>query len=168
MDPLLPRRPAVLTLNVPWNDPELPGVSWLGSPAKRPARKAESGFVLSAAYSNIPGLADLFTAILLNHIIYIPFNQKPSIKHHRTALSRLPQFAHVCRFSLSETSDAYPWRSRGQPLTMYAALTGCVLTLVVADGAALWNGFHKTAFLSAHLAVLPPPSSQTPPSAKWR
>lgn len=54
----------MLTLNVPWDDPQLPGVSWLGSPTRKP-HQTESGFVLSAAYSKIPGLADLFTAILL-------------------------------------------------------------------------------------------------------
>ena len=55
----------LLTLNIPWDDPELPEVSWLGSPVRRHSPKTESGFVLSATYSGIPGLADLFTVILL-------------------------------------------------------------------------------------------------------
>lgn len=72
---------------------------------------------------------------------------------HQSELKQLRQFAHVCRFNRNETNDRYPWRSHGQPLTMYLALFGCLFTLIVVDGAALWNGFHDTAFLSAYLAV---------------
>lgn len=56
----------MLTFNVKWDNPGLPGVSWLGSLAGTNATtKSDSGFVLSAARSQITGLADLFSAILL-------------------------------------------------------------------------------------------------------
>lgn len=47
---------------------------------------------------------------------------------------------------------------------MYLALFGCLFTLIVADGAAIWNGFHETGFLSAYLAVshLVPHSTPVP------
>lgn len=82
------------------------------------------------------------------------------LKRHRDDLSLLPQFAHVWRFARPShgSEDTYPWRSHGQPLTKYVALVGCLFTLVVADGAALWNGFRLTAFLAAYLAVRPFPS----------
>jgi amino acid permease len=34
----------------------------------------------------------------------------------------------------------YPYRSTGQPLTAYLALTACLFILVVANGATLWRG----------------------------
>lgn len=47
----------------------------------------------------------------------------------------------------------YPYRSHGQPLLAYAALSGCLFVLFVANGAYLWNGFHQSPFLSSYLTV---------------
>jgi amino acid transporter len=75
------------------------------------------------------------------------------MKLHRRELNNSSQFAHVCRFRRPGAPDYYPWRSHGQPVTMYLALAGCIFIIVVADGAALWHGFHAPLFLSAYLAV---------------
>lgn len=79
-------------------------------------------------------------------------NEYYSMYLHRNELQEKPQYRHVCRFRRDEL-DAYPWRSHGQPLTMYVALAGCLFVLLVADGAALWAGFHYTSFISGYLAV---------------
>ncbi|TQB73793.1 hypothetical protein MPDQ_005440 [Monascus purpureus] len=76
------------------------------------------------------------------------------MKAHREELNNLPEFAHVCRFPDRQTQSRYPWRSHGQPLTMYAAVLGCLFVLIVADGAALWKAFHAQSFLTAYLAPI--------------
>lgn len=73
-----------------------------------------------------------------------------SLRTHSQALS---EYAHVQRAFREGVDSRYPWRSHGQPVTMYLALFGCLFLLFVANGAALWNGFHTTPFLSAYLAV---------------
>ncbi|OCK78101.1 amino acid transporter [Lepidopterella palustris CBS 459.81] len=58
----------LMTLNVKWDDPGLPRVSWLGSPVQNSSStqgNTNSGFVLSAKESGIPGMADVFTVFLL-------------------------------------------------------------------------------------------------------
>ncbi|KAJ6105480.1 proline-specific permease [Penicillium capsulatum] len=45
----------------------------------------------------------------------------------------------------------FPYRSPGQPFLAYVALTGCLFVLLVANGAALWNGFYLLPFLAAYL-----------------
>jgi amino acid transporter len=59
----------LMSLNVPWDDPGLPRVSWLGSPINSNSSNTEgqtnSGFVISAKRSGIPGLGGAFTVILL-------------------------------------------------------------------------------------------------------
>lgn len=75
------------------------------------------------------------------------------MKVHQVELHNSPDFAHVCRFRRPGAPDYYPWRSHGQPVTMYLAVGGCLFTLIVADGAALWHGFQASLFLSAYLAV---------------
>jgi amino acid transporter len=74
-----------------------------------------------------------------------------SIYAHRDALEadRVPQ---VRRWSREDYHD-YPYRSHGQPLLAYLALAGCMFVLLVANGAALWNGFHLLPFLSSYLTV---------------
>jgi amino acid transporter len=60
----------LMSLNVRWDDPNLPVLSWLGSPRAPEndddAKKysTDSGFVISAAMSEIPGLAGMFTAVI--------------------------------------------------------------------------------------------------------
>lgn len=76
-----------------------------------------------------------------------------SLKRHQYELSSSPEFAHVCRFHRTSAEDRYPWRSHGQPLTMWLAIGGCLFVLIVADGASLWIAFQARAFLSAYLAV---------------
>lgn len=74
-----------------------------------------------------------------------------SIYAHRDALEA-DEVAQVRRWSKNDYDD-YPYRSHGQPLLAYLALTGCVFVLFVANGAALWNGFHLLPFLSSYLTV---------------
>ncbi|KAH7304294.1 amino acid permease-domain-containing protein [Stachybotrys elegans] len=50
-------------------------------------------------------------------------------------------------------NDDYPYRSHAQPFLAYAALTGCLLTLMVASSSALWKGFRVETFLSSYLIV---------------
>lgn len=59
----------LMSLNIEWNDPNLPRLSWLGSPVSEDGPdnqnfNSDSGFVISAAMSRIPGLADLITAVI--------------------------------------------------------------------------------------------------------
>ncbi|EAU32726.1 conserved hypothetical protein [Aspergillus terreus NIH2624] len=76
------------------------------------------------------------------------------LKRHQYELSSSPEFAHVCRFHRTSAEDRYPWRSHGQPLTMWLAIGGCLFVLIVADGASLWIAFQARAFLSAYLAPI--------------
>ncbi|KAE8150013.1 hypothetical protein BDV25DRAFT_155275 [Aspergillus avenaceus] len=76
------------------------------------------------------------------------------MKRHQHALNQSPEFAHICRFRRPDAPDLYPWRSHGQPVTMYLALFGCLFILIVADGAAIWHKFHVPLFLSAYLAPM--------------
>jgi amino acid transporter len=56
----------MMTLNVKWDDINLPRAGWLGSPGKDEGTlNTDSGFVISAARSHIPGLEDMFTVVLL-------------------------------------------------------------------------------------------------------
>ncbi|KAJ5899208.1 proline-specific permease [Penicillium taxi] len=52
------------------------------------------------------------------------------------------------------SSNYYPYRSHFQPWLAYIALIGCLFLLLVANGAALWNGFHLIPFLSSYFTVL--------------
>ncbi|KAL4905090.1 hypothetical protein BDW74DRAFT_18766 [Aspergillus multicolor] len=73
---------------------------------------------------------------------------------HRDELNASPQFAHLRRFPNQGAEDRYPWRSHGQPVTMYLALFGCIFVLAVADGAALWHNWATPRFLSAYLSIV--------------
>ncbi|KAH8697603.1 putative proline-specific permease [Talaromyces proteolyticus] len=71
------------------------------------------------------------------------------ITSHRAALEekKVPQVRRWDRHD-------YPYRSHGQPVLAYIALTGCIFVLIVVNAASLWNGFHKLPFLSSYLIVL--------------
>lgn len=77
---------------------------------------------------------------------------KISLYKHRDSINNAPSLARLRRFP-QVAEDLYPWRSHGQPFTMYLALFGCLFVLIIADGAALWHGFLVPDFLSAYLAV---------------
>ncbi|KAL4862467.1 hypothetical protein BDV12DRAFT_203010 [Aspergillus spectabilis] len=241
----------LMSLNVRWDDPNLPEVSWLGSPvvpesAGEHKYNTDSGFVISAAMSRIPGLADMFTAVIFITAVFsantnlyvasrtlfgltrrlqdpewrffaffgrtnnyqvpvramllscffmwVPFlylapNNSPDttissllevlsqmgsvsciivwacecwafirfyncMYLHRDDLNASPQFARLRRFPNHGAEDLYPWRSHGQPVTMYVALFGCLFVIAVADGAALWHNWVAPRFLSAYLSIL--------------
>ncbi|KAJ5307026.1 hypothetical protein N7508_006041 [Penicillium antarcticum] len=74
------------------------------------------------------------------------------IYQHRNYLER-ENIALVQRWSVKNYSD-YPYRGYGQPMLAYLALLGCVFVLLVANGAALWNGFHLLPFLASYLTVI--------------
>ncbi|KAJ0416349.1 amino acid permease-domain-containing protein [Aspergillus carlsbadensis] len=242
----------LMSLNVRWDDPNLPVLSWLGSPRTTEddgdAKKysTDSGFVISAAMSEIPGLAGMFTALIFVTAVFsantnlyvasrtlfgltrrlqdpewrlfaffgktnnyqvpvramllscffmwVPFlylsrdnspdttissllevlSQMGSVSCiivwacecwafirfyncmylHRNDLNASPQFVRLRRFPNPGAEDHYPWRSHGQPVTMYLALFGCFFVLAVADGAALWHNWAAPRFLSAYLSIL--------------
>ncbi|GIC92813.1 uncharacterized protein Aud_009286 [Aspergillus udagawae] len=240
----------MLSFNVHWQNSNLPRASFLGSPVNRTDDnqiKSNSGFVISASLSKIPGLADMVAAIILitvifsanttlyvasralfvlarkvhgnewylqclaffgktNHyqvpvramllsccFLWVPFlylspqssphttiaslfevlSQMGSVSciivwtcecwafvrfynclyQHRDKINSSPSLARLRRFPQG-VEDLYPWRSHGQPFTMYLALCGCLFVLLVADGAALWHGFLIPGLLSAYLAPL--------------
>ncbi|QQK43244.1 Amino acid/polyamine transporter I [Penicillium digitatum] len=74
------------------------------------------------------------------------------ICQHRDYLRR-EEVPHVQRWSEEDGSE-YPYRSRWQPYTAYFALLGCIFVSLVANGAALWNGFHLLPFLASYLTVI--------------
>ncbi|KUM64698.1 hypothetical protein ACN42_g2348 [Penicillium freii] len=74
------------------------------------------------------------------------------IYQHRHYLKR-EKVPHVQRWS-EEDHDEYPYRSHRQPLTAYLSLLGCIFVSLVANGAALWNGFHLLPFLASYLTVI--------------
>ncbi|KAF6790000.1 amino acid transporter [Colletotrichum sojae] len=47
----------------------------------------------------------------------------------------------------------YPFRSHLQPVLAHVALGGCLVVLVICNGAFLWKDFHPIPFLSGYLAV---------------
>ncbi|KAI8961416.1 amino acid permease/ SLC12A domain-containing protein [Daldinia sp. FL1419] len=71
-------------------------------------------------------------------------------KHHNKLVER--NVSRVQRFSDKDDND-YPYISNGQPFTAYLGLLGCLLVLLIVDGASLWNGFYGEAFLSSYLLV---------------
>ncbi|KAL6231194.1 hypothetical protein BDW75DRAFT_248064 [Aspergillus navahoensis] len=237
----------LMSLNVEWDNENLPRLSWLGSPSDKDDKfKTDSGFVISAVMSGIPGLADTFTAIIFVTAVFsantnlyvasrtlfgltrriqgdgwrffaffgktnnyqvpvramllslvfmwVPFlylsphnsadttissllevlSQMGSVcciivwtcecwafirfynclYRHRDELNTSPQFARLRRFPNQGADDLYPWRSHGQPVTMYLALFGCIFVLAVADGTALWHNWVTPRFLSAYLSIL--------------
>ncbi|KAL5043018.1 hypothetical protein BDW71DRAFT_216574 [Aspergillus fruticulosus] len=237
----------LMSLNVEWDNENLPRLSWLGSPSDKDDKfKTDSGFVISAVMSGIPGLADTFTAIIFLTAVFsantnlyvasrtlfgltrriqddglrffaffgktnnyqvpvramllslvfmwVPFlylsphnsadttissllevlSQMGSVcciivwtcecwafirfynclYRHRDELNFSPQFVRLRRFPNQGAEDLYPWRSHGQPVTMYLALFGCIFVLAVADGAALWHNWVTPRFLSAYLSIL--------------
>ncbi|KAK6954051.1 hypothetical protein Daesc_004013 [Daldinia eschscholtzii] len=73
-------------------------------------------------------------------------------KHHHELVER--KVPRVQRFSDKDDND-YPYISNGQPVTAYIGLAGCLLVLLVLDGASLWNGFYVEPFLSSYLLVSP-------------
>ncbi|KAJ5417089.1 uncharacterized protein N7487_000639 [Penicillium crustosum] len=74
------------------------------------------------------------------------------ISQHRHYLER-DKVPHVQRWS-EENHDEYPYRSHRQPFTAYLSLLGCIFVSLVANGAALWNGFHLLPFLASYLTVI--------------
>ncbi|KAL4984585.1 amino acid permease-domain-containing protein [Aspergillus falconensis] len=237
----------LMSLNVEWDNENLPRLSWLGSPSDKDDKfKTDSGFVISAVMSGIPGLADTFTAIIFLTAVFsantnlyvasrtlfgltrriqddglrffaffgktnnyqvpvramllslvfmwVPFlylsphnsadttissllevlSQMGSVcciivwtcecwafirfynclYRHRDELNFSPQFVRLRRFPNQGAEDLYPWRSHGQPVTMYLGLFGCIFVLAVADGAALWHNWVTPRFLSAYLSIL--------------
>lgn len=52
-----------------------------------------------------------------------------------------------------EDGIKYPYRSPGQPWTVYLAASGCFFILVLANGSSLWIGFFPVPFLKAYLPV---------------
>ncbi|KAJ5133678.1 uncharacterized protein N7443_004698 [Penicillium atrosanguineum] len=62
------------------------------------------------------------------------------------------EVAQVRRWSTNDWHD-YPYRSHGQPVLAYLALAGCIFVLIIANGAALWKGWHLLPFLSAYLTI---------------
>lgn len=78
---------------------------------------------------------------------------KNSISRYRKELED-NGVAQVRRWSTTDWHE-YPYRSHGQPVLAYLALTGCIFVLIVANGAALWKGWHHLPFLSAYLMVRP-------------
>ncbi|KAJ5836615.1 hypothetical protein N7447_002641 [Penicillium robsamsonii] len=83
-------------------------------------------------------------------LAFIRFYQ--CISQHRDYLER-ENVPHVQRWSEQDPDD-YPYRSHSQPLTAYLALLGCIFVSLVANGAALWNGFHLLPFLASYLTVI--------------
>ncbi|KAJ5512550.1 hypothetical protein N7463_002102 [Penicillium fimorum] len=83
-------------------------------------------------------------------LAFIRFYQ--SISQHRDYLER-ENVPHVQRWSEQDPDD-YPYRSHSQPLTAYLALLGCIFVSLVANGAALWNGFHLLPFFASYLTVI--------------
>ncbi|KAK1752730.1 amino acid transporter [Echria macrotheca] len=73
------------------------------------------------------------------------------IKRHRIAI-QAQKISQVRRWDKDDWND-YPYRSHGQPFVAYFALAGCIGILVVANSAALWNGFYRIPFLSSYLIV---------------
>ncbi|KAL4783295.1 amino acid permease-domain-containing protein [Aspergillus varians] len=241
----------LMTLNVRWDDKNLPRLSWLGSPVQgedpgEKIYKTDSGFVISAALSKIPGLAGIFTALIFTTAVFsantnlyvasrtlfgltrrlqeskwswlaffgktnsyqvptramflsccflwVPFmylsphnssdttianllevlSQMGSVSciivwacecwafirfyrclyRHRDEINTSEEFARLRRWRNGGERDLYPWRSHGQPVTMYVALFGCLFVLAVADGAALWHNWATPRFLSAYLAII--------------
>ncbi|OTB11827.1 hypothetical protein K445DRAFT_26317 [Daldinia sp. EC12] len=71
-------------------------------------------------------------------------------KHHHELVER--KVPRVQRFSDKDDND-YPYISNGQPVTAYIGLAGCLLVLLVLDGASLWNGFYVEPFLSSYLFI---------------
>ncbi|KAI1806705.1 amino acid permease-domain-containing protein [Daldinia bambusicola] len=71
-------------------------------------------------------------------------------KHHDELVER--KVSRVQRFSDKDDND-YPYISNGQPLTAYLGLVGCLLVLLVLQGASLWNGFYVEPFLASYLLV---------------
>jgi amino acid transporter len=67
---------------------------------------------------------------------------------HRKVLQG-QNISHVRRWD----EDDYPYRSHGQPMTAYAAFTGCFVVLIVINGVSLWKGFHDLPFLSSYVIV---------------
>ncbi|KAK3335231.1 amino acid transporter [Cercophora scortea] len=70
---------------------------------------------------------------------------------HRGVL-QAKKISQVRRWDFSDASD-YPYRSHGQPLLAYLALSGCLFVLLVANSSPLWNGFFLLPFLSSYLIV---------------
>ncbi|KAJ5160876.1 uncharacterized protein N7482_007880 [Penicillium canariense] len=163
----------LLSFNVYWRNPSLPRASFLGSPVNPTDANvinSNSGFVISASLSQIHGLDDMVAAIILITVIFSAntnlyvasralfvlarkIHGSECVYYHRDRINSSPYFARLRRFSPG-AEDVYPWRSHGQPFTMYLALCGCLVVLVIANGAALWQGFLVPGFLSAYLAPL--------------
>lgn len=74
------------------------------------------------------------------------------ISTHREALER-EGISLVRRWSTKHRDD-YPYRGGLQPYLAYAAFAGCIFVLLVANSAALWNGFLVMPFLSSFLIVI--------------
>jgi amino acid transporter len=70
--------------------------------------------------------------------------------NNKEALHGIP---YVRRWDRNKSTDDYPYRGHGQPITAYASLLGCLLILFVANGASLWKEFRIQQFLAAYLAV---------------
>ncbi|OQD88706.1 hypothetical protein PENANT_c003G09875 [Penicillium antarcticum] len=157
------------TLDIERKDPHLPRLSWLPpDPNRDDNSPSRAAFVVIALASKISGLADTFNTFLFVEVLsemasvsvlhvwaceclaFIRFYR--CIYQHRNYLER-ENIALVQRWSVKNYSD-YPYRGYGQAMLAYLALLGCVFVLLVANGAALWNGFHLLPFLASYLTVI--------------
>jgi amino acid transporter len=55
----------LVTLNIPWNDPQLPRISWVTGPEEESVGSTASAFVLVAEASRVPGLAGTLNVFLM-------------------------------------------------------------------------------------------------------
>lgn len=55
----------LVTLNIPWNDPRLPRISWVTGPEEESVGSTASAFVLVAEASRVPGLAGTLNVFLM-------------------------------------------------------------------------------------------------------
>ncbi|KAH0362565.1 hypothetical protein KCU65_g7960, partial [Aureobasidium melanogenum] len=73
------------------------------------------------------------------------------LRDHRDYLDHDEHTPLLRRFS--KDSGRYPYRSTGQPLTAYLALTACLIILVVANGATLWNTADSSSTFAAKFSA---------------
>jgi amino acid transporter len=121
--------PGVLvTLNIPWNDPKLPRMSWVTGPSDDSSGSTASAFVLVAAASKVPGLAStvnfflMFTALTCaNTNLYVASRSLFSLTRSLDGGPRQPWYVRLL---------AYFGKTNARRVPLRAMIASCIFAWI--------------------------------------
>jgi amino acid transporter len=118
----------LVTLNIPWNDPRLPRMSWVTGPSEVSSGSTASAFVLVAEASKVPGLAGtvnfflMFTALTCaNTNLYVASRSLFSLTRSLDGGPRQPWYVRLL---------AYFGKTNARKVPLRALIASCIFAWI--------------------------------------